>query len=991
MNRRDSLKALAIGSITAGIPVPTWATPGGKNLSMKSKTATLDPDPAIADVQLVLHLVADKEFIDAFFHSLPGQINVIQKSSLNEEALIKRLAAGEGMIWIGNPEGIPKELSVGGFRPGTTSVTIDGIVASPIQTNDLKFKKSIVSSAFISPPKGMPYHNIDEEVRADFLPILESKDDFGQINGYPAALMTYYASSLAGKRFKGSECFFFLFDNPLDALSKQEWGILLDRLAKRKESGLQVCGFETNYASYKPGERVQVRSRIQSQRTKAVSLMFRYSLKVPGLDVFKPLTTMRRVPEGGSETEAICDFKPVGSPGLYTLRMEVLQDPERAEILSVEGEPVIIDQRDLGFMVVPEEIATPEIYDVKGPSILIEGEEGFWAGTHYYPSSSWWEWVWRDFRPLKAAADFAAIRKAGYRIVRVWIDPIMDEVVLRAMDAAVYLAAQNGIVLDVCFFTQWVKKIGFERDSGELVEFEYRGIRDFNIISFSLRNLNLQREYVQVLGRRWKNAGNIIYNLANEVYIKDPDVSQLDKEVLNWEEIPAENGTVRDTLLFRRWAKEMTEALVASGAQQVVIPGYMFSTMNGGDFYLGNEDAPLAPWHCYLPPEQTGLTLQYFDPICKKKPILLEEFGYGQWNPVAAYDGNVHYALGAGAAGAMSYEWGLSWLARESCYGALPLREASVSDPDPRWFPPYPGLGKEWSERGVGLCPTPSGAGYGSIYHGTPFPAEAAVALSRLGLMGQGLQRVEQAEEVYVVIPASQLQALKTVQDTLKELWGAKAIFGVWQENSLADLPTSVKAIICPFPLSVGSRSIIEHLKSSGVQVYEGAEGWRSCKQLEKVLVHNAEKTELLSRRTLKGTLFTIISKELVSAFSLKHRGVSIMMDIGDFGLIHLTDKGPLLLEGTGNLQINGQPFCMVDKGRLIVASNDGKDLLNTKQLKLMVNLPTRLTFKRKIAALAIGDGFNKPLEIKKYKGIQGNTLVVDDQLSKYVIHIFFR
>jgi hypothetical protein len=701
---------------------------------------------------------------------------------------------------------------------------------------------------------------------------------------------------------------------------------------------------------------------------------------------------MRRVPESGSDTMATCDFRPDARSGMWTIRMEILQDVARAELLAVGGTPVVIDRRELGFMVLEQSLKTAPLIEFKGPSIVIDGEEGFWTGTHYYPSTSWWEWVWREFQPQKAAEDLAAIRRVGYRIVRVWVDPVIDETVLRAMDVAVYLAAQNGIVLDICIFTQWARKMGFERPSGEHVLFDYRGPRDFNVISFSLRNLDLQREFVGILAQRWKNAGNIIYDLANEVYVKDPDDSQMDKEVSSWKNIPAQKGEIRDTLLFRQWADEMTNAIRKTGAKQATMPGYMFSTMNGGDFYLANVEAPVSPWHCYLGPEQTGLTVQYFDPIAANRPILLEEFGIGKWNDEENYDSNSHYALGGGAAGAMSYEWGISWLARESCYWPLPLREASLDkDPDPRWFSPYLDLDKTWQERGVGLCPTPSGTGYGSIYHGTIFPAAAAVALGRLGIMGSGLHRVKSKERVYVVIPSSKLEALDRVRNMLKALWSAKAVFGIWQESNLSDLPDSAKAVICPYPLSQASESSLQALRSRGVQIFDGTDGWKSCSVLERVSVDPGDQIDLLSRRTSKGLLFTLHAKKPQKQVTVSYNGVSVTVDVNDFGIVHLTPGGISLLEGGGEIKINDHLLCAVEGGRVIMSTEDDKGLLHALSIKLIVIGPTRIAFERTIASIALGDGSHSKPFLIRLGGIPGKELVIDDQLAKYTIHVSFK
>ncbi len=150
-------------------------------------------------------------------------------------------------------------------------------------------------------------------------------------------------------------------------------------------------------------------------------------------------------------------------------------------------------------------------------------------------------------------------------MLRIWIDPVIDETVLRAIDATIHIASENGIVLDICCFTQWTRQMGFERSNGEHVLFDFRGKRDFNIVSFSLRNLDLQREFLFIIASRWKNAGNIMYNLTNETYVKDPDHTQMDKEAVEWKDIPANNSVLRDSLLFRRWGNEMKASIRKAG------------------------------------------------------------------------------------------------------------------------------------------------------------------------------------------------------------------------------------------------------------------------------------------------------------------------------------------------------------------------------------------------------------------------------------------
>ena len=423
-------------------------------------------------------------------------------------------------------------------------------------------------------------------------------------------------------------------------MSGAGWSELLEELARHFESGLQLQTVRTGYDSYHPAERVQVNVSLANKRDHAASVEIHFSVKGPDDEAFRELSVVRRVPDAGDRTEVTTSFHAGKEPGLWTLRVEAWQDLKNAEQPGLEGDPAPLDRHDIGFVVVGHGLQSKTIISTAGPEILIDGKHGFWTGTNYYPSSSWWEWLWRDFRPLEAAQDFASMRRTGYRIVRIWVDPTLDEESLRAMDAAIYLASQQGIVLDICVFTQWVRDLEFERPDGRRIRFEYRDPRDFNVYGISLRQIALQQEYAATLARRWKLAGNVIYDLANETYVKDPDQSQIDPELLRRHPIPSQPGTRRDTLLFRAWASEMQAAMRAAGATQIIMPGYLFSGLDGGDNYLGNRDAPIEPWHSYAPFQATVATLAYQDPACSRRPMLLEEFGHAGWNPVRHYDSN---------------------------------------------------------------------------------------------------------------------------------------------------------------------------------------------------------------------------------------------------------------------------------------------------------------------------------------------------------------
>lgn len=987
MNRRDYLRSLAVGSIGLSVaPFETRAKETAAENPLVPQAGAGPTQTSPSGNGSTTYLVADTGVIKALKPNLPKGVVTMPIQTLDADELVKRLAEGSALVWLGNPANVPEALSVGGYALAETPLDIGLKGDSPLTWPDVSLNAAKAMGAYIAPPKGMPYHNVDEEIRADFLPILEAKDRYGEVIGYPAVYMNYFAPSLALGRFEGCECFFFFVDEPLQLMAEAAWQSVMGSIDRKRRSFLQITDFNTNYTAFYKRERVQLRVRLRNRNQRAVSAMLRFSIRYPGGNEFKPLGVLRRVPEGKSSTEALFDFVPEFHLGLCEIKLAVLQDVEKGELLAEDGKLAVIETRHLAFMMANDEVNLPVNHEIVGSSFKIEGEEAFWVGTHYYPSSSWWEWVWRDYRPLKAEEDFAAMRKAGYRIARVWINPVIDEQVLRSIDVAIEQAARNGMVVILTLFTQWIRQMGFQRDSGEQVLFDFRHPRDFNLISVSFRNMAMQREFISILAKRWKHAGNLIYNLSNEVYVKDPDTSQMDREVSDWPEVAMTNGTLRDSLLYKRWAKAMTAVIRENGSKQIVLPGYVFSTVNGGDVLVANEDAPMVPWHNYYPAEHAGLNLQYFDPMSANKPILLEEFGYGEWNPTARYDGTVHYALAGGAAGAVSYEWGLSWLAKESCFWPLPLREILVDDPDPRWFAPFAEMAKLMSDRGVGMCPTPSGTGYGSIYHGTPFPASAAIALGRLGLFGQGLQRVPAHETTYVVVPKAQLPAIEIMDETFRKLWATHALFGVWQEDQLAMLPKSTKVVISRVTLGEAATLQLNRLQESGIAVYTD-DSWAANPLVARVKI-DTDDVKVITRRTVKGVLLTSITEKPLNQVGIVYEGNAVAFGLLDFGIAHLTPGGIPLIEGAGKIAIANESFCHIENGRIIMAT-EAPDLRSASEIRLMVSHPTKVTFMRTISSVRITDGLGKAQVITN--NYTGKTLIVDNQLARYIILISFR
>lgn len=905
----------------------------------------------------VLLIVPDETGLKALGGIDPIYETVSQRA-LTSAAIEKHAAEGGSFVWIGPPQTLPPVLWIGTFQPAETKLRIEAAEGAPINLKPGSFQPSRLWSGFIKPTKELAYHNVVEEPRADLIPLLEARDRLGTVVGYPGFLFRHYAPSLAANRFHGSRQFYFLLDDPWAALPPAKWRELLQAIAERIESGVQLTRVKADWGSYNVGEKVRIEAEVSNRRDHAVAVSLRFLVKESGDSDFRTIAEHRRTPTAEGVITAHAQFIP-RKVGACQIRVELLQDTKLAATLSASGTPEVIDQHDTGIVVHDGVIRTGPVVATSGLNITIDGAPSFWIGTHYYPSTSWWDGTWRDFRPLIVDRDFAAMRQAGYRIVRIWIDPALDEESLRAMDATVLLAEKHGIVLDVCLFTQWGPRIAFEKDDGELKSIELRTESDFNVYGISFRHLDAQNEYVSKLAQRWKNARNIIFNLANETYIRDPDESQMDVKVRQWPEASLPRSPDRDTKLFRRWAQEMTATIRKAGAAQPVIPGFLFSSMGGGDGYLGNRDGDISPWHSYMSPEDTAATLSYVDTACSDRPVLLEEFGKGTWNSAEHYDQVIHYALAAGASAAMSYEWGVSWMSPELPPHATFLNFAWPQKPDPRWFAALEGVPKGWPKASSGFFPAASGFPYGSIYHGTPFPAEAASAVGRFATFGPMLARKPSRAATVVRVPkADRYDLMSKLFPSFKQLWSRHVPYQVAQSD-------------CPAPADALELSP-DTLKNVG----------------RKTIPVSPASLKLLAREVQDGTLYSLFGDASTTTASIQVNSDEVTMGLQQHAMLVHGASGILFTEAAGTFAVNKNPVFTTQKGRLMVASRDGAGISQSSKLHVRATEPTRITFPRSIRSVHALVGHNQqPISITNPTG---NTLDIDTELVRYDLQVQF-
>lgn len=923
--------------------------------------ALLEPALSAAASAPTVWLVLPDDLRDAAgWEALPDTYEVRSLERLSADSLVAHAAGGGSFIWLGPPERVPAELWIGAFRPSDAPLQIDAAPSSPLDLGSIELRPARAWSAFIKPTQEIPYHNVVEEPRADLLPLLEARDRFGTVVGYPAVLFSHYAASLAAGRFAGSRQLYFFIDDPLVAQDIAAWVGLLQRIAPWFESRLQLTHLGTTYASYHIGERVHVQATIANRRPVAAAATVDLLVRSPVDKAFRRISSSRSVPAAGDTLTVAAEFVP-NRPGPLIVRAEVRQDVSRAPELSAAGNPVPLEWRDVGVLVHDGLKAAGPVVGVSGLNLALDGEAALFVGTHYYPSTSWWDGAWTDMRPLLVDRDLAAMRRAGYRIIRIWVDPVLDERTLRAMDVVMLLAARHGLAVDLCVFTQWGPTVTYQREDGSLVDVVLRSEKDFNVYGISLRDLDGQRQYLTRIAARWKSLPHVVFNLSNETYVRDPDTGQMDAEAAAWDESRMPLSFERDTALFRRWARAMTEAIRASGAGQPVIVGHTFAMQGGADSYRANRDGAIAPLHSYGEPAETGALLSYVDPACTGRPLMLEEFGTTGWNDAAHYDAVLHYALAAGVSAALSYEWGVSWMAPELPPHPTFLRQEWGADPDPRWFAAIGGFARMWPSRSSGFFPAASGFPFGSAYHGTSFPAEAAAAVGRLHGFGSLLARADRTVGVPVLVPVTDSR------DRMARLYAHFKRF--WEEH----IPYHVIQHDCPVPDGA--------LRLTEADV--DPDRWSALPR-----VHVAPSSvRMIARATRTGVLYSLFGP--VDLVELRADGFEASLGAEPYGMVLIGSRGPVLAEASSRLVIDGQVVFTVDRGRLLVSTDGTGSILDAGSLRIRASEPATVVFQRPIREVRVWRAdLDEPVAVE---GRTGTSLAIDAEMVPYDLEVLFR
>jgi hypothetical protein len=201
---------------------------------------------------------------------------------------------------------------------------------------------------------------------------------------------------------------------------------------------------------------------------------------------------------------------------------------------------ILVDYTTNAFLYAPDKIRREFLsLDVKKGKFLVSGKEVYLLGINYYESKlGELNWIWPNLDRINE--DFKLMKKMGFKVVRIhyhhpkWFrdylekvnspfkkffpqkDPLPSEEDLRILDAFIYLAQLNNLIICLDLFSLVPNEMG---DPLGWLGMKER-IRD-------VRKVDLQLKFVKLIAQRYKDIPGITWDLWNEPRLEEADRSNL--------------------------------------------------------------------------------------------------------------------------------------------------------------------------------------------------------------------------------------------------------------------------------------------------------------------------------------------------------------------------------------------------------------------------------------------------------------------------------
>jgi len=871
----------------------------------------------------------------------------------------RRLQHGEDMIFI-SASGIDclNELWVFAYE-GRISSRAE-VKKTAAKFAPMKFSCAAAKYLYVRPAGTYAMHGIDEEPRMDIFPLVVDRDEFGAELGAAGLFLKNYDSSLSGGNYKGA-CFYIVAtDDAFSAASVGDWDKFCRSALAYKKDRCYISRLTPEFPLYKPGERVRLDWRIENtgDSLQAASLALaafdKKGKKTASIANVELALNCRDCETGH------CYWYPKELDGVYEIRATLVIHDRFAYGLPREQNGKYADEAASSVLFVPVSKARkrPKV-EALGGYLLIDGQKDFFIGTHYYPSSTFFELSYRELRLSRAVGAIEAMKKAGVKICRMWCDPVMDELSLRGMEALIELMGEAGIVAEITFFSSWVHYMETNTERMR-ARFEAADMIDERLTGLLAKNMPEQCMYVAEMAKRWRDFTNIIWDFTNEASVVDPSPDQLDCYWLDGSH-KVKKPPHQSIEIFSKWGDKIKETLRTYGAMQPVVYGqHCWDT--GSENYRCTKNGDIVADHTYRPRGNLEYHANYQNTQCLKKPFMVEEFG-GVWfdnhDRAKEYDYRYHVFFAAGHSAAVNYEWGISWLCDRMSGVPAYLKFLDGELPEDVFvFEGRYTYGKSWPNGSFSVCPWIASPEYGAIYSCMDYPSPTTLVMKRFASLGRGLAYSPREKNTVLVLPFETNGYVKNIGYTrkteginaaLKALWEIGASFDIWQSDELSRLHSSAKTIIYPNTGEMGDideetkAALEEAAEKNGARIYYGGDmGWLDDVNTERTAFSPATETRLM-RREIEGGEAIVIFNDAKDPREYTIEG-GIRLGIEKTGLFALQDGKLRIAEFCGNLAF-GEGYIAASGMQVVLMAERGSSVCGADRLTLIPCAPGEIRF----------------------------------------------
>lgn len=870
----------------------------------------------------------------------------------------KRLQKGEDMIFM-SAKNIDclKELWI--FA--TDGAISKNAVIEPLAPGfkPVRFTAGNAKYLYVRPAGTYAVHGIDEEPRMDIFPLIIDRDGYGTQKGAVGLMLKNYDSSHAGGNYKGGCWYIIAAENASEIAAVGQWDSFCKKALEYKKDKCYISRLTPEYPLYRKKERVRIDWRVENTgdvltaATLVIEAYNKSGRRVADIAAIELALNVRDCNIG------YCDWYPAANlDGVYSIKATLNIHDKYIYGLRREQTFYYADSVSSSVLFVAKKRNRP-VVEVDGRYLIIDGRKDFFIGTHYYPSSTFFELSYRPVRLECAAPTIAAMKNAGVKICRLWCDPVMDELSLRGMEALIEIFAENGIVADIMFFSSWVHFMEVNTAKRK-ARFEAADMKDECLIGLLIKNMPEQQLYVAEMAERWRDFTNIIWDFSNESSVVNPAPDQLEVDWLDdsYKEL---NPPYQSINIYSRWGAKIKEAIRAQGAMQPVIYGvHCWNT--GSENYRSTKDGDIIVDHTYYGKGMSEYLVNYQNTRSINKPFMVEEFG-GVWfdntERAAEYNFRYHAFFASGHSAAMNYEWGISWLC-DKLSGTVPYMkfkdDTPAEDIDTFVLSGRYTYGKSWPNGSIGVCPWIASPEYGVIYSCMNYESPTMFVMKRFSRLGKGLAYCPREKNTVLVLPfefndyvhhIGYNRKFGRINECLKAMWDNGVYFDIWQSDALDTLPKTVKVVIYPNfdDIDKDIQRGLDNAAKNGAKIYYGGDmDWLEDINIEKIAFAPVENSRLMIRGIEDGEAVVVFN----DAPDIREYTVdNITIGVKKYAIIVKQNDMLRIAEFSGKLSWHSKDIAWSTMCVLIMTEK-GKSLADTDMLTVYPYEAGEITFAAK-------------------------------------------